>query len=130
MYDKDMFTNDEGHTGSKLNKEIGRRVVTGERQTTDRDGTLYKYNLYHCRKFSTVFGGSLTGMLSVGIGEVVMPQLVKDGKVPVPGVIIGGQIGSRLQGKVHSHTMEKIIGGLFAVIGVAMLWTVYKDLMI
>ena len=48
----------------------------------------------------------------------------------VPGVIIGGQIGPRLQGKVHSHTMEKIIGGLFAVIGIAMLWTVYKDLMI
>lgn len=174
MYDEDMFIDDEGHTGSELNKEIGRRVVTGERQTTGRDGTLYKYNLYHCRKFPTVFGGFLTGMLSVGIGEVVMPQLVKDGKVPVPiaaatsilaviitvfaasfahiasmmnegginavpwhlvaytvpGVIIGGQIGPRLQGKVHSHTMEKIIGGLFAVIGIAMLWTVYKDLMI
>jgi len=174
MYDEDMFTDDEGHKGSELNRETDSKIEAWDRQITGRNGTPYKYNLYHCRKFPTGFGGFLTGMLSVGIGEVVMPQLVKDGKVPVPvaaatsilvviitvfaasfthiaslikaggvdavpwhlvvytipGVIIGGQIGPRLQGKVHSHTMEKIIGGLFAFIGIAMLWTVYKDLMV
>lgn len=90
--------------------------------------------------------------MSVGIGEVVMPRLVKHCKVPVPvaaatsvlivivtvmsasfahistliseggveavpwhlvtytarGVVIGGQLGSRLQGRISSEKMEKI----------------------
>lgn len=33
---------------------------------------------------STAFGGLMTGMLGVGIGEVVVPQLVKKCGVPVP----------------------------------------------
>jgi uncharacterized membrane protein YfcA len=108
-------------------------------------------------------------MVSVGIGEVVMPQLAKRNRVPVPvaaatsvlivivvvasasftqisaliaeggwnavpwnlvcytipGVIIGGQIGPRLQGMVRHRTMEQAIGVLFAVIGAAMLWLVF-----
>lgn len=33
---------------------------------------------------STAFGGLMTGMLGVGIGEVVIPQLVKKNGVPLP----------------------------------------------
>lgn len=33
---------------------------------------------------SAAFGGLLTGMLGVGIGEVVIPQLVKKNGVPLP----------------------------------------------
>lgn len=172
MYDENMYTDDEGHLGSELNKEAATITNDASRTTAAKDGTIYKYNLYQARKFPTGLGGFLTGLLSVGIGEVVMPQLVKEGKVPVPvaaatsilvviitvfsasfthiatlinegginavpwhlvvytipGVIIGGQIGPRLQGKVQSHTMEKFIGGLFSIIGIAMLWTVVMDL--
>jgi uncharacterized membrane protein YfcA len=100
----------------------------------------------------------------VGIGEVVMPQLVKRNRIPVPvaaatsvfivivvvasasftqisaliaaggveavpwnlviycvpGVIVGGQIGPRLQGRVSQHTMVRAIGVLFLLIGLAM----------
>ena len=45
----------------------------------------------------------------------------------VPAVIIGGQIGPRLQGKVPQRTMERAIGGLFVAIGLAMLWIVARD---
>ena len=123
---------------------------------------------------ATGVGAFLTGMVSVGIGEVVMPQLVKRNRIPVPvaaatsvlvvivvvasasftqiaslvsegglgavpwnlvvytvpGVIIGGQIGPRLQGKIGSRFMERAIGGLFGVIGLAMLWLVARDLSI
>lgn len=112
----------------------------------------------------TGVGGFLTGLLGVGIGEVIMPQLVKRNRLPVPtaaaisvfvvivtlasasftqisalvaagglkavpwnlvcytipGVIIGGQIGPRLQGKVAQRTMERTIATLFAIIGLAM----------
>jgi uncharacterized membrane protein YfcA len=111
-------------------------------------------------------------MLGVGIGEVIMPQLVKRNRVPVPvaaatlvfivivtvapasftqisgliaagginavpwnlvvytvpGVIVGGQIGPRLQGRVPQHVMERAIVILFAVIGVAMVWLVAREL--
>ncbi len=113
---------------------------------------------------TTGIGAFLTGLLGVGIGEVIMPQLVKRNHVPVPvaaatsvfivivtiaaasftqvsaliaagganvipwnlvcytipGVIIGGQIGPRLQGKITQHAMERTIAILFAIIGVAM----------
>ena len=44
----------------------------------------------------------------------------------IPGVIIGGQIGPRLQGKVSQHTMVRAVGILFAVIGLAMGWIVLR----
>lgn len=113
---------------------------------------------------TTGVGSFLTGLLGVGIGEVIMPQLVKRNHVPVPvaaatsvfivivtiaaasftqvsaliaegganaipwnlvcytipGVIIGGQIGPRLQGKVSHRAMERTIAILFAIIGLAM----------
>ncbi len=142
-----------------------------ERQTISREGRVYEYNYYHARPAPTGLGGFLTGLLSVGMGEVVMPQLVKAGKVPIPvaaatsilvvivtvmsasfthivtlieeggvsavpwhlvaytipGVIIGGQIGPRLQGKFPAAKMEAGIGGVFTLIGLAMLWNVMVD---
>lgn len=115
-------------------------------------------------------GSFLTGLLGVGIGEVVMVQLVKRNRVPiavaaatsalivigtvasasftqvtalisaggveaipwnlicytVPGVMIGGQFGPWLQGRIAHRTMEKAIAGLFAVIGIAMMWIVVR----
>ena len=112
----------------------------------------------------TSVGAFLTGMVSVGIGEVIVPQLTKRG-VPVavaaatsvavvivtavtasftligqlvseaglaavpwhlvmytiPGVLIGGQIGPRLQGRISHRTMELSIASLFLLLGVAML---------
>ena len=136
------------------------------RSITGADGTVYNYLKPRQGKgaIATSVGAFLTGMLSVGIGEVVMPQLAKHNRVPipvaaatsvfvviitiasasftqisaliasggvnavpwnlvaytVPAVIIGGQIGPRLQGKISQHRMERAIGILFAVIGFAM----------
>jgi len=141
------------------------------RTLTDSSGTTYKYRLYKSQNGQTGIGGFLTGMLSAGIGEVVMPQLVKKGKVPIPvaagtsilvviitvfsasfahiatlvqkgglsavpwnllcysipGVLVGGQIGTRLQGKIHPDTMERAIGIVFMLVGVAMLAAVGLD---
>lgn len=142
------------------------------RRTTDRDGKVYAYEFHRPRKGSVALGlgGFLTGLLSVGIGEVVMPLLIRRYRFPVPvaaatsilvvivtvmsasfthissliaeggwnavpwnvvcytipAVIIGGQIGPRLQGVIPSKTMEKVIGVLFILIGAAMLWTVFR----
>ncbi|MEN7343079.1 MAG: sulfite exporter TauE/SafE family protein [Pseudomonadota bacterium] len=118
---------------------------------------------------ATGVGSFLTGMLSVGIGEVIVPQLTKRG-VPVaiavaaavtiviitvafasftligqvvaaggwqavpwhlvcysiPGVLIGGQIGPRLQGLVSQRTMEYAIAGLFIVLAIAMSIVAYQ----
>jgi len=38
----------------------------------------------------------------------------------IPGVLIGGQVGPFLQGRIDQRRMEQAIGMLFAVIGVAM----------
>ena len=139
------------------------------REVRARDGSVYRFRKpRHGRgAIATGIGAFLTGLLSVGIGEVVMPQLAKRNGVPipvaaatsvfivivtiamasftqiatlvraggvaavpwhlvaytVPAVIIGGQIGPWLQGKVSQRRMEQAIGILFAVIGVAM-WVV------
>ncbi len=131
-----------------------------------RDGAQYRYRAPRQGKGAivTALGSFLTGLLGVGIGEVVMPQLAKRNKVPIPvaaatsifiaitvvavasitqvstliaeggfaampwnavvytipGVIIGGQIGPRLQGKIPSRIVELAIGGVFTVIGIAM----------
>ena len=34
----------------------------------------------------------------------------------VPGVIIGGQLGSKLAGRIPQHTLEKSLGALFIVV--------------
>ena len=44
----------------------------------------------------------------------------------IPGVILGGQIGPWLQGKIEQRSMEKAIALLFGVIGIAMMWIVVR----
>jgi uncharacterized membrane protein YfcA len=136
----------------------------------DRDGTVYEYPRPRqgIGMIFTGMGALLTGMVSVGIGEVMMPQLIKRHRIPVPvaagtsvmvaiivviacsvtltaglvargglaavpwnlvcytipGVIIGGQVGPRLQGRFDQASMVKFISSLFIAIGAAMLWVV------
>jgi uncharacterized membrane protein YfcA len=44
----------------------------------------------------------------------------------IPGVLIGGQIGPRLQGKIAPHTMRRAISILFIVLATAMMMTAVK----
>jgi len=116
----------------------------------------------------TAIGGFTTGAASVGIGEVVMPQLmarrlkssiaagtsvfvvfitvvasslilslqlIKQGDVDipwnvicytVPGVLIGAQIGPRLQGKIPQRKFELAIATLFIGIAIATMFVVLK----
>ena len=147
---------------------VGRSEPVGEvRKMTDSDGHEYVYSMPHMRPRDTAtmgIGAFLTGMVSVGIGEVIISQLTRKG-VPVgiaaatsvmvvivtvafasttlvleviqdggvnavpwnlvcysiPGVLIGGQIGPRLQGRVSQRTMELGIGLLFMILAVAMM---------
>ena len=156
----------EGEVGPDADGRV-LRTITGA------DGTSYTFRSPRQGKgaWATGIGGFLTGLLGVGIGEVVMPQLVKGSKIPipvaaatsvftvivvvasasftqissliasgginavpwnvvvytVPAVIIGGQIGPRLQGKVSQRSMEKGIAYLFLVIGVAMAWIAIRN---
>ena len=117
----------------------------------------------------TGIGAFLTGMVSVGIGEVTISkltrkglpiavaaatsvmvvivtvalasttlavQLIRDGgwtAVPwdllvydIPGVLIGGQIGPRLQGKIAPHTMRRAIAILFIILATAMMAVAWR----
>ena len=153
---------------------VGAGDARPERTITARDGKVYTYKVPRQGRgiFATAVGGLLTGMVGVGMGEVVVPQLVKKNRVPVavaaatsvlivivtvaaasftliyqliqagglaavpwhlvcytiPAVIIGGQIGPRLQGTVPQRTMERAIGALFAMIGIAMVWIFVRTL--
>lgn len=162
---------------SKEKQQITKDTLEGkfenlghERIITDNKGNIFKYHLCHPGKGRgfTIVGGFITGLMSVGIGEIVTPQLVKSCKMPVsvaaatsifviiitvaaasgthiysliseggmdavpwhlvlytaPGVVIGGQIGSRLQGKFSQDKMEKIFAGLFGLIGISMIFAV------
>lgn len=157
---------------------MGKGLAVGEpvgatRSIVGRDGTTYTYAAPRqgIGAIATGIGGFLTGLLGVGIGEVVMPQLAKRNKMPfpvaaatsvfvvitvfaaasftqislllaaggfaavpwnvvvytVPAVIIGGQIGPRLQGKISPRAMEKAIGSLFAVICIAMSYIAIRN---
>ena len=134
---------------------------------TDSRGHEYKYQVptLGVKSYAlTGLGAFLTGMVSVGIGEVTISKLTRKGlpiavaaatsvlvvivtvalasttlavqlikaggwtAVPwnllaydIPGVLIGGQIGPRLQGKVAPHTMRRAIAVLFIILAVAML---------
>ncbi|MFQ5533830.1 MAG: sulfite exporter TauE/SafE family protein [Sphingomonadales bacterium] len=149
---------------------VGAADARPTRTITARDGTVYQFRAPHQGKgaAATGLGAFLTGMVSVGIGEVIMPQLAKRNRVPipvaaatsvfvvivtvasasfmqisqmvaeggmvavpwnlviytVPGVIIGGQIGPWLQGKISHDVMERAIGILFAAISLSMVWLV------
>jgi uncharacterized membrane protein YfcA len=137
-----------------------------------RNGTVYTYKAPRQGRgvFATAIGGLLTGTVGVGMGEVMIPQLVKRNRVPVavaaatsvlivivtvaaasftliyqliqaggvnavpwhlvaytiPAVIIGGQIGPALQGRVEQRAMERAIGILFVIIAAAMIWIVIR----
>ncbi len=154
-------------------ESVGATVVRPTRTIVGRDGVEYSFKAPRQGKgvIATTTGGFLTGLLGVGIGEVVMPQLAKRNKVPIPvaattsvfivivvvasasftqisaliaqgginavpwnavvytipAVIIGGQIGPHLQGKVAPRTMEKSIGILFLIIGFAMGWIAFRN---
>lgn len=145
--------------------------VSKTRTLTARSGQTYSYPVPRVGIIGstiTSIGAFLTGLLGVGIGEVIVPQLVKRNRVPVavaaatsvftvivtiasasftqiaalisaggvnaipwnvvcytiPAVIIGGQIGPWLQGRIAQRTMEKVIAILFGIIGIAMMWIV------
>ena len=119
----------------------------------------------------TGLGAFLTGLVSVGIGEVTISKLTRKGlpvavaaatsvlvvivtvafasttlavqliksagwtAVPwhllvydIPGVLIGGQIGPRLQGKVAPHVMRRAIAILFVVLAIAMMMVAHGRL--
>lgn len=145
--------------------EEGEEEMAAMRSRTDNAGRTYIYRAFDLGPVmmcATAVGAFLTGLLSVGIGEVVVPQLTKRGvpmavaaatsvavvivtvacasfalvgqlvasgglsAVPwnlvcytIPGVIIGGQIGPRLQGVVPQHSMNRVNGVLFLVISIA-----------
>ena len=144
------------------------------RTIVDSKGHAYAYDVPQLgtgSKLLTAAGAFLTGMVSVGIGEVTISQLTRKGlpiavaaatsvlvvittvvfasttlvvqmitsggwtAVPwnllcydIPGVLIGGQIGPRLQGKVAPHTMRRAISLLFVVLSVAMLFVAIRKL--
>ena len=125
----------------------------------------YRKPVFPTSDFVLAGGGAfLTGLVSVGIGEVLISRLTRRGlpvgiaaatsvaivfvtillatttlvtqlirgggvgAVPwnlicyeIPGVLIGGQIGPRLQGFVSQRTMERAIGTLFVFLAVAMM---------
>lgn len=163
---------------SKEKEQITKDTLSGkfehighERTVIDNTGNTFRYHLCHPGKGRgfTSLGGFITGLMSVGIGEIVTPQLVRSCKMPVsvaaatsvfviiltvaaasgthiyaliseggidavpwnlviytaPGVVIGGQIGSKLQGKFSADKMEKMFGGLFGIIGIAMISIVF-----
>ena len=137
------------------------------RTITDSRGKRYTYDVPVLGAGSnalTAAGAFLTGMVSVGIGEVTISQLTRKGlpvavaaatsvlvviitivfasttlvvqlvkaggwaAVPwnllcydIPGVLIGGQIGPRLQGRVSHHAMRRAISILFVLLAAAML---------
>jgi len=46
----------------------------------------------------------------------------------IPGVLIGGQIGPRLQGRIAPHVMRRAIAVLFVVLAVAMMTVAIRKL--
>ena len=133
-----------------------------------RNGKEYRYKVCDKNRGEIVcaVGSAFEGMISVGLGELLMPDLVRRCKIPVsisaatsvfvmavavfagavtgmlslairggagavpwtlliftvPGAIIGGQVGSKAQGRVSSVTMERLIVIVFAVVGTGFLY--------
>jgi uncharacterized protein len=72
----------------------------------------------------TVLSGSLTAILALlqanGVDAVPWGLVA----YTVPGAAIGGQLGSKFQGRISAASTERIIAILFAVVGVAFLTAV------
>ena len=144
------------------------------RTIVDSKGHAYAYELPRFGtggNLLTAAGAFLTGMVSVGIGEVTISQLTRKGlpiavaaatsvlvvittvvfasttlvvqliksggwaAVPwnllfydIPGVLIGGQIGPRLQGRISPHTMRRAISILFVLLAAAMMSVALRKL--
>jgi uncharacterized membrane protein YfcA len=142
------------------------------RSITDSRGHTFEYRVPDndgWMRFLTGTGAFLTGMVSVGIGEVTISQLTRKGlpiavaaatsvlvvivtvalasstlvvqlirdggwtAVPwnllvydIPGVLIGGQIGPRLQGYVSHVTMRRAISVLFILLAIAMTFVAWQ----
>ena len=150
---------------------VAQAPATASRSLTTSGGETFRYKQPRLGPFGaavTAVGAFLTGLLGVGIGESLMPQLVKRNSVPlpvaagisvftviltiicasavqvaslgaaeipwnlvcytIPGVIIGGQIGPRLQGRVPQRVMERVIATLFSGIAAAMAWIALRKL--
>jgi len=154
---------------SSMHADAGHSAKTGIITTiVDSRGHEYRYPRPKMafRNFAlTSAGAFLTGMVSVGLGEVTISQLTRKtipiavaaatsvmivsvtvlfassthavqliqhggwSAVPwdllvwdIPGVLIGGQIGPRLQGLISQKTMQHVIAILFVVLAVAMLF--------
>ena len=162
------------HSGTPVHLLLPGDYGPNIRHKIDSRGREYVYEIPvvgPMTRLATAIGAFLTGMVSVGIGEVVVPLLTKRG-VPVavaaatsvaivivtvacasftligqlvseggasavpwhliaytiPGVIIGGQIGPRLQGAISQRTMEHAIGILFVLLAAGMFWVALKKL--
>lgn len=162
---KDIFADSADNNAVNATAEI--------REITGRDGQTYKFRKPKqgiIGAFFTSIGSFLTGFLGVGVGEVILPQLVKRNHIPVavaaatsvltvivtiasasftqiaalidaggldavpwnlvcytiPAVIIGGQIGPLLQGRIAQRKVEKAIAILFGIIGLSMGWIVLR----
>ncbi len=146
------------------------REAPMERVVRTRTGIEYRYKICDENRgyLVTTAGCAMEGLVSVGLGELLMPNLVKRCKIPVavsaatsvfviavtvlsgsvttilallrqggvnavpwglvaytvPGAIIGGQLGSRFQGRFSDSMTERVISALFAVVGVAFLVSV------
>jgi uncharacterized membrane protein YfcA len=142
-------------------------------EKTDSRGHTYSYDRPELgvRSYAiTGVGAFLTGMVSVGIGEVTISQLTRKGipiavaaatsvlvviltivfatatlvvelieaggwaAVPwnlliydIPGVLIGGQIGPRLQGLIPQHRMRQAISVLFMFLAIAMMFVALRN---
>ena len=145
-----------------------------QRSITDSRGKTYTFDnpaLGIRSQALTATGAFLTGLVSVGIGEVTISKLTRKGvpiavaaatsvlvvivtvavasttlaaqlihaggwtAVPwnllcydIPGVLIGGQIGPRLQGLVSHNAMRKAISVLFVILAIAMMSVAYRKL--
>ncbi len=144
------------------------------RTIVDSRGVKYHYsdpNLTLPHFTLSGVGAFMTGLVSVGIGEVTITllnrlrvpiavaaatsvlvvivtvfaasttlavQMIRESgwqAVPwhlicydVPGVLIGGQIGPRLQGLVPQRAMQQAISGLFMVLAIAMMTVAWRKL--
>ena len=149
-------------------------AIGDKHRTVDNLANIYTYRFHTPRGVGGLvlaFGGFLTGLVGVGIGEVTIPLLVRRYRIPVavaaatsilvvivtvmsasfaqfiglmtadrggvpwhlimytvPAVVIGGQIGPRLQGVIPARTVERIIATLFVVIAIAFFILVYRAL--
>lgn len=133
-----------------------------------RTGNEYRYKVCDRARGEMVcaVGSAFEGMISVGLGELVMPDLIRRCKIPIsvsaatsvfvmtvavlagsatgmlslasrggasalpwnllvftiPGAVLGGQIGSKAQGRISSVLTERLIVVVFAIIGLGFLY--------